>query len=37
MLEVAAPPGAATPGDRVGIVPSRRASGGLHLFAAERA
>ena len=36
IVEVAAPPGAARPGDRVGIVPSRRASGGLHLFPAER-
>jgi ABC-type Fe3+/spermidine/putrescine transport system ATPase subunit len=36
LVEVAAPPGAARPGDRVGIVPSRRASGGLHLFALER-
>ncbi|HEX6645256.1 MAG TPA: ABC transporter ATP-binding protein [Gemmatimonadales bacterium] len=34
-LEVAAPPSAAQPGERVGIVPSRRSSGGLHLFPAE--
>ena len=31
-FEVAAAPDAATPGDRVGVRPSRRASGGLHLF-----
>ena len=36
MLEVGAAPGSARPGDRVGIVPSRRASGGLHLFPVER-
>jgi ABC-type Fe3+/spermidine/putrescine transport system ATPase subunit len=36
VLEVAAPPSAARPGDRVGVVPSRRASGGLHLFPTER-
>jgi ABC-type Fe3+/spermidine/putrescine transport system ATPase subunit len=35
MLEVGAAPGAARPGDRVGIVPSRRSSGGLHLFPRE--
>jgi ABC-type Fe3+/spermidine/putrescine transport system ATPase subunit len=36
LLEVGAAPGAAKPGDRVGIVPSRRSSGGLHLFPPER-
>ncbi|HEU4829029.1 MAG TPA: ABC transporter ATP-binding protein [Gemmatimonadales bacterium] len=36
ILEVGAAPGAAQPGDRVGIVPSRRASGGLHLFPMDR-
>ena len=35
-LEVGAAPGSARLGDRVGIVPSRRASGGLHLFPVER-
>ena len=34
-LEVVAPPTAVRPGDRVGILPSRRAAGGLHLFPAE--
>jgi len=34
-LEVTAPPLAARPGDRVGVVPSRRAGGGLHLFPAD--
>jgi len=34
-LEVSAPPGAAKPGDQVGVVPSRRAGGGLHLFPAD--
>ena len=31
-LEVSGPPRSATPGDRVGIMPSRRAGGGIHLF-----
>ena len=34
-LEVTGAPHVARPGDRVGVVPSRRAGGGLHLFAAE--
>jgi len=32
-LEVAGPPRSAAPNDRVGIMPSRRAGGGIHLFA----
>jgi ABC-type Fe3+/spermidine/putrescine transport system ATPase subunit len=35
-LEVSAAPGGASIGDRVGIRPSRRSEGGLHLFPAER-
>jgi hypothetical protein len=31
-LEVVAPPAAVRAGERVGILPSRRAAGGLHLF-----
>jgi ABC-type Fe3+/spermidine/putrescine transport system ATPase subunit len=31
-LEVSGPPRSVTPGDRVGIMPSRRAGGGMHLF-----
>jgi ABC-type Fe3+/spermidine/putrescine transport system ATPase subunit len=31
-LEVSGPPRSAAPGDRVGIMPSRRAGGGIHLF-----
>jgi ABC-type Fe3+/spermidine/putrescine transport system ATPase subunit len=31
-LEVMAPPAAVALGERVGILPSRRAAGGLHLF-----
>jgi ABC-type Fe3+/spermidine/putrescine transport system ATPase subunit len=31
-LEVAGPPRAISPGDRTGILPSRRAGGGIHLF-----
>ena len=34
-LEVAGSPLAARPGDEVGVVPSRRAGGGLHLFPAD--
>ena len=36
-LEVMAPPMAVQPGERVGILPSRRAAGGLHLFPADDA
>jgi hypothetical protein len=36
-LEVAAPPAAVRPGERVGVLPSRRAAGGLHLFPAGEA
>jgi putative spermidine/putrescine transport system ATP-binding protein len=36
-LEVMAPPAAVQPGERVGILPSRRAAGGLHLFPADGA
>jgi ABC-type Fe3+/spermidine/putrescine transport system ATPase subunit len=32
-LEVSGPPRAVSSGDRVGIMPSRRAGGGIHLFA----
>jgi hypothetical protein len=35
LLEVHGVPGAFVVGDRVGIMPSRRAGGGLHLFAAS--
>jgi hypothetical protein len=31
-LEVSGPPRSVTAGDRVGIMPSRRAGGGIHLF-----
>jgi ABC-type Fe3+/spermidine/putrescine transport system ATPase subunit len=31
-LEVSGPPRSVKPGDRVGIMPSRRAGGGIHLF-----
>lgn len=31
-LEVSGPPRAVSPGDRTGIMPSRRAGGGIHLF-----
>ncbi len=34
-LEVAAPPHAVVPGARVGIMPSRREGGGIHLFPVE--
>jgi ABC-type Fe3+/spermidine/putrescine transport system ATPase subunit len=34
-LEVAAPPAAVHAGQRVGVLPSRRAAGGLHLFPAD--
>jgi ABC-type Fe3+/spermidine/putrescine transport system ATPase subunit len=33
-LEIAAPPAAVRPGEHVGVLPSRRAAGGLHLFPA---
>jgi ABC-type Fe3+/spermidine/putrescine transport system ATPase subunit len=36
-IEVVAPPTAVEPGERVGILPSRRAAGGLHLFPADGA
>ena len=36
-IEVVAPPAAVQPGERVGIMPSRRAGGGLHLFPADGA
>jgi spermidine/putrescine transport system ATP-binding protein len=36
-LEVSGPPRAVTIGDRVGIMPSRRAGGGIHLFRRGRA
>jgi hypothetical protein len=32
-LEVTGPPRSVIAGDRVGIMPSRRAGGGIHLFA----
>jgi ABC-type Fe3+/spermidine/putrescine transport system ATPase subunit len=35
-LEVSGPPRSAAPGDRVGIMPSRRAGGGIHLFRGGR-
>jgi ABC-type Fe3+/spermidine/putrescine transport system ATPase subunit len=35
-LEVSGPPRSVSPGDRVGIMPSRRAGGGIHLFPADR-
>jgi ABC-type Fe3+/spermidine/putrescine transport system ATPase subunit len=35
-LEVSGPPRSVAPGDRVGIMPSRRAGGGIHLFAGDR-
>lgn len=31
-LEVSGPPRSVSPGDRVGVMPSRRAGGGIHLF-----
>jgi putative spermidine/putrescine transport system ATP-binding protein len=31
-LEVSGPPRSVKPGDRVGVMPSRRAGGGIHLF-----
>ncbi|MGH7630305.1 MAG: ABC transporter ATP-binding protein [Gemmatimonadales bacterium] len=36
LLEVSGPGSAAHPGDRVGLAPSRRSGGGIHLFAEER-
>jgi ABC-type Fe3+/spermidine/putrescine transport system ATPase subunit len=35
VLEVSGPSGAATAGDRVSLVPSRRSGGGIHLFSAQ--
>jgi iron(III) transport system ATP-binding protein len=35
-LEIVAPLVAARPGDRVGVLPSRRAGGGIHLFQGEQ-
>jgi spermidine/putrescine transport system ATP-binding protein len=35
-LEVSGPPRSVTIGDRVGIMPSRRAGGGIHLFHRDR-
>jgi iron(III) transport system ATP-binding protein len=35
-LEVSGPPRSTAAGDRVGIMPSRRAGGGIHLFRGER-
>jgi ABC-type Fe3+/spermidine/putrescine transport system ATPase subunit len=35
-LEVSGPPRSVSPGDRVGIMPSRRAGGGMHLFPTRR-
>jgi ABC-type Fe3+/spermidine/putrescine transport system ATPase subunit len=32
VLEVSGPPRSVKPGDRVGVMPSRRAGGGIHLF-----
>jgi hypothetical protein len=32
VLEVSGPPRSVKPGDRIGIMPSRRAGGGIHLF-----
>jgi hypothetical protein len=34
-LEVTGPPRSVGPGDRVGIMPSRRSGGGIHLFPPE--
>jgi ABC-type Fe3+/spermidine/putrescine transport system ATPase subunit len=34
-LEVSGPPRAVSPGQRTGILPSRRAGGGIHLFSAR--
>ena len=36
-LEVVAPPAAVRAGERVGVLPSRRAAGGLHLFPVDEA
>jgi hypothetical protein len=36
-LEVVAPPGLVRAGERVGIMPSRREGGGMHLFPVEGA
>ena len=35
-FEVVAPPAAAHIGELVGVLPSRRAGGGIHLFQGER-
>jgi hypothetical protein len=34
-LEVSGPPRSVSPGDRTGIMPSRRAGGGIHVFPAR--
>jgi putative spermidine/putrescine transport system ATP-binding protein len=36
-LEVSGPPRSVTAGSRVGVLPSRRAGGGIHLFASRQA
>jgi ABC-type Fe3+/spermidine/putrescine transport system ATPase subunit len=36
LLEVSGPARAASPGDRVGLAPSRRREGGIHLFPEEQ-
>ncbi|HEY7482517.1 MAG TPA: ABC transporter ATP-binding protein [Gemmatimonadales bacterium] len=36
-IQVAAPPAVVRVGERVGVLPSRRAAGGLHLFPSEKA
>ncbi|MDQ3426374.1 MAG: TOBE domain-containing protein, partial [Gemmatimonadota bacterium] len=35
LIEVVAPPRAVKIGERVGVMPSRRAGGGIHLFPPE--
>ncbi len=35
MLEVSGPPRSVASGDRVGILPSRRSGGGIHLFSRD--
>ena len=36
LLDVSSPGRAAVPGDRIGLAPSRRSGGGIHLFAGEQ-
>jgi ABC-type Fe3+/spermidine/putrescine transport system ATPase subunit len=36
-IEIVAPSAAARPGDRVGVLPSKRAGGGIHLFQGDQA